>query len=99
LTEFNDARHVRVAPGVLSREVHGESVLLQLDSGEYFGLDEVGTRVWQLITELGDLQAVEAAMCDEYLVEPAHVSHDVRALVGELLNRHLLEVVAPGLER
>lgn len=99
MTEANGTRRVRVAPSVLSREVHGEAVLLQLDSGEYFGLDEVATRIWQLISEHGDLQAVEAAMCDEYLVEPDAASRDLQALVGQLLDKQLLEVVAPGLDR
>jgi hypothetical protein len=89
------ARRVRVAPGVLSREVHGEAVLLHLDSGEYFGLDEVATRMWQLLSELGDLPRVESAICEEYNVDPASASRDVTAFVGQLLEKRLIEFAGP----
>ncbi|MBT6125779.1 MAG: PqqD family protein, partial [Halieaceae bacterium] len=40
---------VTLSPDVISQEVSGETVLLDLNSEHYFGLDEVGTRIWQLI--------------------------------------------------
>jgi hypothetical protein len=84
-------RRIRIAPGVLSREVHGEAVLLHLDSGEYFGLDGVATRMWQLLSELGDLPRVESAMCEEYDIEPAAAARDVKAFVGQLMEKRLIE--------
>jgi hypothetical protein len=88
-------RRVRVAPGVLSREVHGEAVLLHLDSGEYFGLDEVATRMWQLLAEFGDVLRVESAICEEYDVDPEAAARDVTAFVGQLLEKRLLEFAGP----
>ena len=41
----------RISPEVLHQEINGETVLLDLDSESYFGLDAVATRVWQLISE------------------------------------------------
>ncbi len=83
-------RRVRVAANTLSREVQGETVLLQLDRGEYFGLDEIGTRVWQLITERGDLDAVRAALAEEFDADADQISLDLRELVDALLERQLL---------
>jgi hypothetical protein len=59
-------------------------VLLQLDTGVYYGLDDVGTRVWQLIVELGDLEAVLEVLLSEYDVERERLEADIERLVGEL---------------
>lgn len=88
-------QRIRIAPGVLSREVHGEAVLLHLDSGEYFGLDAVATRMWQLLAEWGDPKRVESAICEEYGVEPQSASRDVKAFVGRLLEQRLIELAGP----
>jgi hypothetical protein len=85
-------RVVRVSANTLSREVQGETVLLQLDNGEYFGLDEVGTRVWQLIVETGDLDRVRAALFEEYDVDHAVLDADVNRLIEELVTRQLIDV-------
>jgi hypothetical protein len=85
-------RIARVSPNTLCREVQGESVLLQLDHGEYFGLDEVATRVWQLIVEKGDLAEVEAAMLREFDVDGALLSTDLARVVDELLAKNLIEI-------
>jgi hypothetical protein len=72
--------------------VQGEAVLLQLDNGEYFGLDEVATRIWQLLVENGDLSVVCDALREEYDVAADEAANDVTRLVDELVAKHLLEV-------
>ena len=68
---------IRVSPDVISQEVSGETVLLDLESEHYFGLDEVGTRIWQLIKETGNLQSVFDTMLAEYAVsEQRHYCGD-----------------------
>ena len=85
-------RIARVSPSTLCRQVQGESVLLQLDNGEYFGLDAVATRVWQLIVEKGDLKEVEALMLQEFDVDPAVLSADLARVVDEFLAKNLIEI-------
>jgi len=85
-------RIAKVSSSVLSREVQGEAVLLHLDSGEYFGLDPVATRIWQLIGEKGDLEAVEEALADEYDVDPSVAAADLRRILDELLQKRLIEI-------
>lgn len=81
---FRASRHVVV------RELDGEAVLLDLAHGTYFGLDEVGTRAWQLLTEHTRLESVFAAMLEEYDVAPATLERDLVDLVGELTANGLL---------
>jgi hypothetical protein len=88
-----DTRRIaRVTPGTLCREVQGETVLLHLESGEYFGLDEVATRIWQLILEKGDLAEVEAAMQAEYEADAAVLAADLNRVVGELAAKRLIAI-------
>ena len=87
------SRVARVLPSTLFREVQGEGVLLQLDTGEYFGLDEIGTRIWQLLVEKGDLAAVETALVDEYDVDATTLADDLNRIVQELASKQLIEIV------
>jgi hypothetical protein len=73
-----------VSPSVVFRQMDDGAVLLDLESGVYFGLDEIGTRVWSLLLERGTTGAVCAAMSDEFDVEPDVLAADVRRLVEEL---------------
>lgn len=85
-------RIARATPGTLFREVDGESVLLQIDTGEYFGLDAVGTRIWQLIVEKGDLGEVAAAVIDEFDVAAERARGDLDRLVDQLTAMRLVTV-------
>ena len=87
-------RRIRVSEAAVFRELDGEAVILQLDSGTYFGLDRVGTRVWQLIEAHGSLDLVVRHMLDEFDVDAERLAADVERLVSELLQKGLL-VSAP----
>ncbi len=77
---------------VVARELEGEAVMLNLESGVYFGLDEVGTRIWALIQEHGSLRKVFEAMQREYDVAPATLEKDLLRLVEELQGKGLVTV-------
>jgi PqqD family protein of HPr-rel-A system len=79
-----------VHPSVISRELSGETVLLHLESGVYYGLDPVATRIWQLLQEGRTIADVCAAMAEEYDVEHDVVRQDVARLVGELRDRGIV---------
>lgn len=78
------------SPEVLFRELKDESVLLDLKGEYYYGLDDVGTRVWQLIGEHGSLSRVFDALLEEYDVEPDVLRTDLERITGELLESGLL---------
>ena len=79
-----------VPPQVMSRLVDDETVLLDLASGIYFGIDGVGQRIWEAVSQgqsLGDTVAVIVA---EYEVDEAQAQADVNAFVSDLVARGLL---------
>ena len=61
---MNLSDKVNVPPEVMARTVGDETVILDLTSGTYFGLDPVGARIWQLLTEGKSLSAVCDAMLE-----------------------------------
>jgi len=89
------ASRVRVPDSTAARQVDTETVLLNLESGIYFGLDEIGTRMWQLIARGTPLAEARSALLDEYEVEPERLESDLIHLVEELAG-HGLVVVDPG---
>jgi hypothetical protein len=86
-----DAR-VRPAADVLFRDLGGEAVLLDVASGSYFGLNEVGARVWQLVAAGGTLAGIVAALAAEYDVPGERLQADVLALVEDLAANRLVIV-------
>ena len=79
-----------VHPSVITRELSGETVLLNLESGVYYGLDVVATRVWQLLIQGRTIAGVCEAMADEYDVALEVLRDDVTRLVGELRERGIV---------
>lgn len=75
---------ITISEEALSQEVNDETVILDLKSESYFGLDEVGTRIWQLLREFGDIQRAYDAMLQEYDVKPDQLKTDIDVLVGNL---------------
>jgi hypothetical protein len=83
---------VSISDDVIFRELHGELVLLNLASGVYFGLNEVGARMWQLMGENRSLRRVFELLQDEYDVAPDALESDLRGLVEELSAQGLVRV-------
>ena len=83
---------VKVNPDVLFQDLHGEAVLLDLKSGIYFGLDSVGTRIWQLFAEYDSLSDIARVIKTEYDVAEDNCAADLIALVAELERHGLLTI-------
>ena len=81
---------------VVSRELEGEAVILNLESGVYFGLNEVGARIWALIQQYGSLRKVLEAMQQEYEVAPQVLENDLLQLIEQLQARGLVTLSQSG---
>ncbi|MGE0039649.1 MAG: PqqD family protein [Vicinamibacterales bacterium] len=86
---------VEVRPDVVFRALGTEAIILNLDSGVYFGLNEVGARIWTLLLE-HDLAATVATLTAEYDAPAADIERDVLALVDQLVAKGLVARVPPG---
>ena len=83
---------VRPAKDVLVRNIAGESVLLNLDNGCYFGLDDVGTRLWELLTATESVRLAYETALVEFEVAPEVLEQDLRGLIDNLVAQGLIEV-------
>ena len=81
-----------IPPQVMSRLVDDETVLLDLKSGMYFGLDGVGKLIWESISEGKNLGETAAMIAAEYEVEEARAQSDVIEFASDLVDRGLLDV-------
>ena len=78
------------AANVAWRRVDAEAVLLNLDSSDYFSLNEAAALIWERLGKGDSLERIEAAVCAEYEVPPAAALKDIKALVKELTGKGLL---------
>ena len=79
-----------IPPQVMSRLVDDETVLLDLESGMYFGLDGVGKRIWESISEGNSLSETAAIIAAEFEVDKERAQADLITFVSDLLERGLL---------
>jgi len=85
-------QRVKARSDVIMREVSGESVLLDLKSETYFGLDEVGTRMWNLVVSASCIEEAYRALLDEYDVEAHQLREDLIELIQMLVDENLVEI-------
>ncbi|HXJ06093.1 MAG TPA: PqqD family protein [Candidatus Acidoferrum sp.] len=79
-------------PHVLVRFLDKESVLLNLETERYFGLDEIGTRMWQLVTTAPSIDAAYRELQREFDVEPELLRLHLTELLGRLVGNGLLQI-------
>ncbi len=82
--------HFHIADNVVFRELGSEAVILNLNTGTYFGLDAVGTRLWNLVAEHGSTSSAIQILLAEYDVEEPRLKKDVETLIDQLLAKGLL---------
>jgi len=92
------AGQIRVHPDVVWRDVDGEIVLLNVASGQYFGLDEVGSRVWMLLQQDGEagtpIGTLQERVVAEFDVDGPTALADLTALLQQLQDQQLVTVGA-----
>ena len=86
------ASRVRINENVLFQELQGEAVLLNLTSGVYFGLDQLGARIWQLLGKQELLSEVAQSIMAEYDVSQERCVGDLLALTADLQRHGLVTV-------
>jgi hypothetical protein len=76
----------------VSSDLAGEAVILDVKSGVYYGLNEVGARLWNLIQQPKTVSEIRDAIVAEYEIEPELCDRDLKALLQQLEASGLIEV-------
>lgn len=85
---------LRVPDNVATRRIGDETILLNLQTGTYFGLDIVGSRFLELLERDGKLAVVLHMMVEEFDVKPETLEGDILRLSEEMRSKGLLESVS-----
>jgi hypothetical protein len=85
--------HVSIRPDVLHRDLDAESVILNLETGVYQGLNATGSRMWALMAQGRTLREVLNALKVEYDVDEQTLERDLLALVEDLRASSLVDLV------
>lgn len=80
---------------VLARQIDGETVILDLASEAYFGLDEVGTAMWNEMIQADSIELAYQSLLEQYDVEPETLRVDMQTLLEQFIEKQLLEFRAP----
>ena len=86
------ANRLIVPEHVLVRHLEGESVLLNLDTEKYFGLDAMGSRMFTLVTTSPCIESAYEKLLEEYEVEPGVLRSHLAELLSRLVDNGLLDV-------
>jgi Coenzyme PQQ synthesis protein D (PqqD) len=86
------ADRAEIVPHVLVRFLDKESVLLNLETERYFGLDETGTRMWQVVTAAPSIDAAYQELQNEFDVESELLRLHLAELLGRLVENGLLQI-------
>ena len=88
--------HIQIPEDVLFHDLDGEAVLLNLENGKYYGLDRLGTEIWTMLSEHGQVALAYQAVLDSYDVEPERLQTDLLALLEKFTEQGLIVVVDPA---
>lgn len=85
-------KKVKISDEVLFQEIEGECVLLNLSNEQYYGLDEVGTRLWHLLLEDEKTENALSDLQKEFDVDEKTLRTDLDILIKDLSEQGLVEI-------
>ena len=91
-SKISESSIVVAAVDQISSDLGGEAVILNLKSGVYHGLNEVGARIWNFIQQPKVVKDIKHKLLEEYEVEPEVCMRDILALLEELKAVELIKV-------
>lgn len=76
----------------LFSEIDGEVVMLSVENSEYYGMDKVGSHIWQLIEKPVSLKQLIGLLLDEYEVTEEQCMEDTLKFIEQLMDKDLVEI-------
>ena len=89
---MNFTEKITIPSTVFVQTVDDEMVILDMQSENYFGLDAMGTEMWQTLVENNTLENLKNVMLKTYDVEENILKHDIEVFIAELLKNKLISI-------
>ena len=80
------------AAGLVASDLDEKKVMMNIESGKYFGLDSIGSRIWELIEKPHTVRELVLELLKEYDVEENACRHDVLAFISKLYDQGLIDI-------
>lgn len=80
----------RLADNISFTEIDDEMVLLNLNSGSYFGLNKTGIDILKLLIDGSTVATIAPTLAEKYQVSAETLNSDIDALIKELLDSELI---------
>lgn len=93
MTKLNPAIYLQQNPDICSREFDGETVMMNKSLTNYFGLDEIATRIWQILEEKHSLLEIRDVLTKEYDVSEEQCLQDIQPFIEDLIKDELAVIV------
>lgn len=90
--KFSPDSNLEIPDTTLFQELDGECVLLNLANESYYGLDEIGTRMWNVLSESDSIADAMAVLTKEYDIDEKTLRTDLDQFINELLENKLVQV-------
>ena len=84
---------LKQSDNILMQTLDDDIIMADINTGNYFGLDLTGRRIWELIEQPAKLEDICARLAQEYEVDPASCEQEVVVFVNELVEKGLIQVV------
>jgi hypothetical protein len=81
-----------VSPQILFQQLEGECILLNPDNENYYSLDSVGSRAWELLAQSSDLEQLVSTLLAEYKVDEATLRADLASLLEDMAQAGLITI-------
>ena len=92
MTELSRSSKIVVSEDVVSCDLGGETAMLEMKEGVYYGLNEMGTIIWELIQKPVTVQEIIDHILEEYDVDEETCFQDLVELVQEMIKNNLVEI-------
>ena len=91
--QLNNHTLLQQHPDICSREFDGETVMMNSSLDKYFGLDEVGTRIWSILKEKHTLREIVLTLTSEYDIQEENCLNDITPFIESLIEDELVIVL------
>lgn len=85
-------KKIDISDQILFQEIEGESVLLDLETEKYYGLDETGTRIWHLLSNNENAENVLNILQNEYAVDAETLHDDLLSILNDFQSNGLIKI-------
>jgi len=85
--------NVQRISNVLSNQIDGETILLSIENGEYYGMENIGSRIWELLENPVSIQNILKYLLDEFDVSKEQCTIDTLKFVNKLIDKNLINIL------